>query len=456
MRKPIKPQKFDNVIHTLMNFADENPEWHEYFESDFDLIISAVIADLDIKQGRFVALMQKTPHWTILFRYIFEHFAAKPRDDEGYTFIDDYLAQQPRRETRAHRRYLEAMNNTEVRMWEVIDVKQGTYASVRPYGSADEPIRIEEQDITQRLHRWDCVAARIIQLDERYLFTGVILPVPIEDAIHIHRARDSMLDKVTQTIHEAHQQGIIDSLPEDMEQASIAKMQDIIPILLFKTWTENQYETLTAEPPEIKNDDDEIYQPAKVRFPLNDTHDDIVDILDKHPELSKTADKQPRRWDWMPNKATATAEHPIRHLGEITLRKKALELKVNSRERAKKGEQWLQDILQKRVKPAMIIYDNPEDIQAKLAETPEEDFSPNDDDMRDAVNSHMDHYCRERLDEPSALLKDQTPRSCIGDPAMRQRLIEWAKMLENRTLRIPLPGYDFTWLWEELGVQDYR
>ena len=455
MRMPKKPKKFDNVIHILLEFANENSDWHQYLKRDFDLIISTAISDLDIGKKRFFDLMQESPYWSTLFSYIFEQFATKPRDGDGYTFIDDYLAEHPRRETRTYRRYLEAINETPVLLWEIVDVKPNQHIMLRPYGSTDTPIQVATDPTTQPFHRWDCIAARVIQLDDTYLFSHVVLPIPIENAIYIHRARALFLEHVTQSIDASHQKGALEEPPKEIEDAIIAKTQEMLPVLLFKFWIEHLYEEMTATPPEIKNDDDESYQPAKVRFPLNSSGDQIATVLNGLPELVKIADKNNLSWGWTPDFATESAEQPARQIGTITLRKKALELKVDSRERAEKGELWLRNILQKQVKTAMIVYDNVEEMQAQLAEPPDEDLVV-DEDVQDAVKAHMDNRYRSYLDQPCSFLKDQTPRSCINDPAMHPRLVEWLKTLENNTLKTPSLDYDFTWLWDELGLQHYR
>ena len=455
MSMPTKPKKLDNIIHILLDFANHKSDWHQYLKRDFDALMSVALTDLDVGKKRLIDLIHESPHWSTLFSYTFEQFATKPRDGDGYTFIDDYLAEQPRRATRPYRQYLEAVNNTPLLLWEIVDVEPDKHISLRHYGSTDAPIQIAIDPETQQFHRWDCLAARVIQLDDTYFFSHAVLFIPIENAIYVHRARTLMLEHLTAAIYASHHEGTLEDPPEEVTLATIAKTQEILPTLLFKLWIEYLFNAMTAAPPEIKNDDDESYQPAKVRFPLNDTADQIAAVLNNRPELVKINSHPNLCWGWIPDKAPETAEQLVNHIGEITLRKKALELRVDSRERAIRGEQWLRDILQKQVKTAMIVYDNVEETQAQLTEISDEAIEL-DENVRNAVTAHMDSRYRTYLDQPCSFLKGQTPRGCAQDPAMHPRLVEWLKTLENNTLKATALNYDFTWLWGELGLQNYR
>jgi hypothetical protein len=264
-----------------------------------------------------------------------------------------------------------------------------------------------------------------------------------------------MFDTALNAVRQSHAKNQQTLLPEDLEHAAKAKMKKIFPVLLFKVWVEHQYKALTSTPPEIYNEDDEIYQPARVRFPLKDTPDQITTFLDNLPELSKNSDDQTHSWAWTPQKNHSDTEQTLSRLGNLTIRKNNLELTVNSRERAEKGEQWLRQTLQDRVKPAMTIYNNREEEQAKLTKILQQNALPPENTI-DQINAYIDNYHRDSLDQPAGLLDDKTPRASLKDPNMQSQLVEWAKFLENKTLKIPDINYDFTWLWKELNIMKYR
>ncbi len=69
------------------------------------------------------------------------------------------------------------------------------------------------------------------------------------------------------------------------------------------------------------------------------------------------------------------------------------------------------------------------------------------------------HYGKS-LDDPVEILDDRSPRQAARRKAGRNRVADWLKFMENSELhRAGLLGdspYDFTWMWEELGVAELR
>ena len=65
-----------------------------------------------------------------------------------------------------------------------------------------------------------------------------------------------------------------------------------------------------------------------------------------------------------------------------------------------------------------------------------------------------DHYPR-FLDEPIPALGNRSPRSAAKTTKGREKVVAWLKRLENGAARHdpsdPMAGYDFGWMWRELG-----
>ena len=58
-----------------------------------------------------------------------------------------------------------------------------------------------------------------------------------------------------------------------------------------------------------------------------------------------------------------------------------------------------------------------------------------------------------------ALLIAKSPRQAVRSAVGCAQVIEWLKLLENRSTRQddgPIAEYDFGWMWAELGLQEYR
>jgi len=63
------------------------------------------------------------------------------------------------------------------------------------------------------------------------------------------------------------------------------------------------------------------------------------------------------------------------------------------------------------------------------------------------------------LETVIALLIAKSPRQAVRSAVGRAQVIEWLKLLENRSARQddgPIAEYDFGWMWAELGLQEYR
>ena len=65
------------------------------------------------------------------------------------------------------------------------------------------------------------------------------------------------------------------------------------------------------------------------------------------------------------------------------------------------------------------------------------------------------------LDHPVPMLRDRTPRALARTKAGRSKVAEWLKYLENGSAKSretgdPMATFDFTWMWQELGMADLR
>jgi hypothetical protein len=78
---------------------------------------------------------------------------------------------------------------------------------------------------------------------------------------------------------------------------------------------------------------------------------------------------------------------------------------------------------------------------------------------RQVALEYMDRHYREALDAPVPALGGKSPRQAVRSATGRGKVIEWLKLLENRSAQHrddPIAKYDFSWMWAELGLQDHR
>ena len=78
---------------------------------------------------------------------------------------------------------------------------------------------------------------------------------------------------------------------------------------------------------------------------------------------------------------------------------------------------------------------------------------------RQIMQDHLDQHYRETLDAPIPALGGKSPRQAVRTAAGRVKVIDWLKMLENRSAKHgegPIAEYDFGWMWVELGLQEHH
>ena len=82
------------------------------------------------------------------------------------------------------------------------------------------------------------------------------------------------------------------------------------------------------------------------------------------------------------------------------------------------------------------------------------------EDERDFIHKNLDDHYGRMLGEPIPALGTATTVKAIKTAKGREKVIAWLKMLENHSAKMPkddpMATYDFTWLWEKLGLADQR
>ncbi len=80
------------------------------------------------------------------------------------------------------------------------------------------------------------------------------------------------------------------------------------------------------------------------------------------------------------------------------------------------------------------------------------------DIARQIAHEHLDRHYRDTLDQPIPALGNKTPRQAVRSAAGQRKVVEWLKLIENRSARQTgsVAEHDFGWMWVELGLSDDR
>ena len=80
--------------------------------------------------------------------------------------------------------------------------------------------------------------------------------------------------------------------------------------------------------------------------------------------------------------------------------------------------------------------------------------------MERIVHDMLTREYTKTLDEAVPALGNKTPRALARTKAGRAKVADWLKYIENGAAKSgvgePMATYDFTWMWQELGIIGLR
>jgi len=212
---------------------------------------------------------------------------------------------------------------------------------------------------------------------------------------------------------------------------------------------------------------------SETRFPLlTEKVEEIAGRLDAAAEWERDGPRKDA-WIWLPEPnaihekprvgmafdTSLERQRPIS--GTLELKPGVLTLFTNSLERAERGTDVLQELLDNLIGPALSMLQTPEQLMAGKYEQksvrkrePTNTIDPKIE--AEIVHNTLDQHYHQCLDEPIPALDDKTPRQCARSKMGRTKVIEWLKQLENNELhRAAEAGqepYDSSWMWDELKL----
>jgi hypothetical protein len=116
------------------------------------------------------------------FALVFEDLATRRYPPDDANLVDDYLKRRGWREGPRGRRYLEALRDSRLGLYEVVEVLPGEAVDVRDVVWGGEIVRVSAPLASQELLQWDRVAARVVPMGDSHLFTASLVRFPAEPA----------------------------------------------------------------------------------------------------------------------------------------------------------------------------------------------------------------------------------------------------------------------------------
>jgi hypothetical protein len=186
---------------------------------------------------------------------------------------------------------------------------------------------------------------------------------------------------------------------------------------------------------------------AKVLFGVRDRNS-VIKTLAGHADLVDHGDGT---YAWLEQAGAFQ-----RSLGTVVLDAGRLVFESTSRQRAERGKDFLDRLLGEAVKFKAITYEDAGQAlkrAPKPAEKNEPDIPP--EIQAKVLGRFYEEHYRKWLDEPVPALGNRTPRHAARLKTVRPKLIALLKEFETRAereRRAGQPAYDFSWMWEEMGL----
>jgi hypothetical protein len=355
---------------------------------------------------------------------------------------------------------MKALRTSIMSLYEVSGVVPGKSMKLRDLLRNKEPVTVSEFLATQSLKQWDRIAARVVEVQGRKIISGGLLPFSF-------KACDTLFDNL--------KEGLELEKSQKPERLSDEALQHLAPLFTL-SWLSDVLEGVAfRQNPNLVNSDGEPIEFHDLRFAFASgvIQKQVSAELSKLPELEQ---ENAKFWNWLerkpsgpklPNKDDAQGrmletimDDGSRVLGNIELKGKTLRLSVNSAGRAETGQKLIQqalgDLVRNPLTEIRTVKQILEDAPDRSEREPKDEIPP--EIAKRIMWQHLDRHYRETLDEPIPALNNKTPRQAAKTKNGRKQVIEWLKYMENISVNQagsnePMATYDFTWMWEELGIE---
>ncbi len=469
-----KRSNTDKAIRNIMDWA-ERPEWLGEQEAVFDAHLAPVCDRIGISQEELGNELEGHGYGGMLFGILFEDFISRHFPDDK-NVIDDYLKRRGWRESVPGRRYLQQLRDSVLSFYEVVEVSPGQHCDLRDLVRGGEMFRVHEHMGTRNLVKWDRLAARVLNVNGKYIFSGGILAYPQEASQSLlgvlSESRKQFDKERSRTANKKAAAKMLSS--ENLNERFLRGVGPAFTAI----WLTYTLERLHKPLPEMVNRDGESLVFAETRFPfLAEQLEEIVQRMDAAPEWERD-NLDEHAWIWL-LEPDAIANKPQRGMaddtlqdgqrpvsGTLELKPGVLTLTTNSMERTERGRDVLEALLHGLVGSALSKLQTPEQLMAENGSHRQIDSNQELEDTIDpkiaaeVIHNMLDQHYRQCLDEPIPMLGDKTPRQRAKNKKGREQVIEWLKYLENNELRRSAgqgqEPYDSRWMWEELNLTKYR
>jgi hypothetical protein len=403
----------------------------------------------------------------ILFGVLFERFMEVEFEDAPYNIVDSYLQRRGWKESKQGKLYIQQLRETPFSLYEVIDVVSGKSVTVRDLIRPLPAVEVIEVQGSQQISPLDHLMLKVLELDGQHYFSGSLLLMPSS-------VTTSLVEQIRLELQAKH----VSLIPENYLKEAKA-INGVLHTSGLKIMAEAIGHLISPDR-QVVNAEGHSILLTEIRFPVND-RGQIIGILDGHPEFERAdteEDEQPF-WNWLlldseeSQKSVSLPERAlvlktdlflsegnmvsVRGNVELTPQNKLL-CSLMSRERGDVLLPLLTSLLGDAVGTPVTTYQSLESMEANQRKAGST-LDISSEEAQEAMAEFLDNHYRGLLDTVIPALGGRTPQEASQTAEGKAEIVKWLRHLEvgqERDSNDGRPQYDFSWMWQALGVEHLK
>ena len=170
-------REIDPAIQLIIQWS-KKLKWNKFYHETLQLHLLPVCKALDKSEQQALLDINEKDQGGTFYALCLEDFLTRIWGPKQQNPVDDLLKYKGSKLNLTGKSYLRAVKNSELRLWEVLDVNPGEWVEIRDCLRPDDTFRVIEHSGTQSMRPWGIIGARVVNLRGRYLFTSGILMMP--------------------------------------------------------------------------------------------------------------------------------------------------------------------------------------------------------------------------------------------------------------------------------------
>ena len=282
----------NKAVANLMEWIRREDHWATVFDATLHAHTEATLDAGRLSQGELTGILGDAGSG-LLFGCVFEDLTAQRVETVPHNIVDDYLKRRGWRDSVPCRRYMAALRDAIMSVYEVTGVSSGKWVEVRDLVRGGEPVRVFEHLASQQMVRWDRIGARVVDYLGQKVFTGALLAYTVNQSDELLRLIEAEIDN-TLSMRSLTRS----SLDQPEIGTAITDTLATLPSAFTTCWLAGQVGAVDAPLPDLVNSEGEPIIFAETRFASREgTAAQIIARLDALKDLHRVGDAPPS-WDW--------------------------------------------------------------------------------------------------------------------------------------------------------------